>query len=550
MKLSVTVTNPLSTPVEIKNLKADISDISVNSSILSEYTLDSDVVIDPGASIQIDSVSIWQVPAGAAADAYGIYISYATGREAQASYQTFFRVLGLNELTSFQIEHSQYRGLDVYELDGGLSAEYAVEKSIENLAGAVSHTWFVSAPGSGPNPVYATPAFLLNAVQQTADVYDSILGASKVFSTVIISTGIPSIPYISNVMQAPVLPLHFLASVNTEKEVQSILDYSGQQGLKCYATLGYDLSIGPAVAWIKLLDLPPAYLRFLQEHQVKNVLLIGESASSSGEVMARRVLNQAQTTYEPGSIYIMYPGNTPNDVATLARTIADMDQVQLAPTVSNIGDWESGIIPDQIRNFSTSARTLQGINFWSVTSGDLISLYDLSTYATLAFFNKNGLNVAGVALDPYLLGHPGYESWRGFIPFNYWQGNTPGSTAARLFGTTGAAIAAAFPQSGFSGLDFWVNSSRNCGGGDAAGALINVLSQKGLGNISTNDYTQDEVWAPSTGMGTGCEKVAQDLTTGQNLSGYRQWLKRIAPLTIEDLKAIVGKLPAISMQAR
>ena len=50
-------------------------------------------------------------------------------------------------------------------------------------------------------------------------------------------------PYLSAAMEAPVLPLHFLVSVNSTKEISSILEYSSQAGVPCYATLGYDASM-------------------------------------------------------------------------------------------------------------------------------------------------------------------------------------------------------------------------------------------------------------------------------------------------------------------
>jgi hypothetical protein len=432
-------------------------------------------------------------------------------------------------------------------LDGGMSAEYAVEKSLENLTASVSHSWIVSAPGSGPRPVYATPEFLEKAVAQTVNLYNNMLGAGTAFNTVIISTGIPSIPYLSNALKAPVLPLHFLAGVNTEKEIQSVMDYSSRHGLKSYATLGYDLSVVPAVAWIKLLDLPDAYLQFLKQHHVKNVLLVGADATASGETMARQVLNNSRSAYQPGSIYILYPGNTSNDAATLAQRITDLNQVAQTADFTHIADWESGIIPDQIHDFSRSIKAETGIRVWTIAADDLMSLYDLSTYATLAFFKKNNLSVNGIAINPYLIAHPCYEAWKGFIPFNYWQGNPSQNTVARILGTTQTAVAGAFPQVSFKALDFWVNSSHNFGGEHAAHDLVHALSSGGISHIIENDYTRDEVWSPSSGMNAICEEIAAELTSRQHLAQYKQWRQSLVPLDMPDLFSAAAQMPAIKI---
>jgi hypothetical protein len=549
VKISCTLSNTLSTSAEIKDLKVKVADLSKPSYFPAEVVLESSMILKAGESFSVDSVPIWTVPADAPKDAYGVYISYSfDGGQESISYQTFFRVTDEHTLTTYQIQASDYQGLDIFKLDGGMSAEYAVEKSLENLAPSVSHSWVVSAPGSGPRPVYATPGFLQQAVAQTVNIYNDILGAGTAFNTVIISTGIPSIPYFSNALNAPVLPLHFLAGVNTEKEIQSVMDYSNRHGLRSYATLGYDLSVVPAVAWIKLLDLPDAYLQFLKQHDVKNVLIVGADATSSGETMARQVLNSSRGAYQPGSIYILYPGNTPNDAATLSQRIVDLNQVAQTADLTHIADWESGIIPDQIHHFSDSIKAKTGIRVWSVTAADLIGLYDLSTYTTLAFFKKNDLQVNGVAINPYLIAHPCYEAWKGFIPFNYWQGNTPQNTVARILGTTQTAVAGTFPQVPFKALGFWVNSSRNFGGSDAAYDLVHALSSSGISHIIENDYTRDEVWSQSSGMRAVCEKIAVELTTGKQLTQYKQWRQSLVPLDIRDLFPVAAQIPDIKIQ--
>ena len=86
------------------------------------------------------------------------------------------------------------------------------------------------------------------------------------------------------------MPLHFFVSVNSTKEVSSILEYSSQAGVPCYATLGYDASMDDVgVAWIKLLALPDEYRKFIIEHEVENVIIAGIGEDVKSESYCRKL---------------------------------------------------------------------------------------------------------------------------------------------------------------------------------------------------------------------------------------------------------------------
>ena len=155
---------------------------------------------------------VWEVPSEFTPAAVGVYQK----EEGQLTYSSYFRVVIPGMLTTYQIAKEEYKGLNVFMLDGGMSAEYAVQKSLANLTAGVSHTWQIG-PGGGPKPVWGTPDFLQQSVQHTVDLYNEYLGKSKKLKTVIIATGVPTVPYLSAAMEAPVLPLHFLVSVNSTK---------------------------------------------------------------------------------------------------------------------------------------------------------------------------------------------------------------------------------------------------------------------------------------------------------------------------------------------
>ncbi len=539
VELSGSLSNRHTSSIIVKEVSIKIRNISRSGTFSMPVLLKKEVVLNPGEHYVVTHVPIWTIPDDAEKDAYGIYLSYINpaGKEI-TEYLSFFRVTDQTQLTTFQILKERYHGLNIFRLNGGMSAEYSVEKSLENLGAGISHSWEVNSPGSGPNPVYATPAFLQKSVEQVVSTYNQTLGSSATFETIILSTGIPSIPHLSNVLKAPVLPLHFLAGCNTVKEVQSIMDYSNSHGLRSYATLGYDLSVPTAVAWIKLLDIPGAYLQFIQQHGVKNVIILGSTGTSGGETKAKQVQNDSKNIYQAGSIYLLYAGNTPDDVTTMRQKIRDFDETDQQRDYVYISDWESGVISDQIENITATIKTKTSTTLYSVTAHDMLDLYNLGTYATISHFKKNTIAIKGVVLNPYLISHPVYESRIGFIPLCYWQLIPPQSTIDRIKTTVQTAIKAIYPETAFEQLTMWVNSSNNFGGGPAAQKLISTLKANGYNNILQNDFTQDEIWNPADGMQSPAERIA-DVIIGS--PGIFEWSKALHPLTIDDLSELSKK---------
>lgn len=212
-----------------------------------------------------------------------------------------------------------YLNLPVFTLHGGMSAEYGVEKSLASLTSGISETWDVRTKNGkpdlkdgGPVSVYPDPNkfdFLKNSVNETVRLYNNYLHAATPINTVIIGTGVAHVPYLSNAMKAPFLPLHFLVSVHSVAEVKRILDTAGSQGYSAFSMMGYDPSIDDiGVAWIKLRELPAAYIQFLKDHQVKNVIIMGyQQGVQSGESGARRIWIEGQqdADFSEGSMYMM-----------------------------------------------------------------------------------------------------------------------------------------------------------------------------------------------------------------------------------------------------
>ena len=460
-------------------------------------------------------------------------------KQKEAAYLTFFRITERDDDLAYSIGSTSYDGLPIFTLRSGLSAEYTVQKAAAALAGGMSHSWNIPAPGMGPAPIKSSPDFLQRSLQQTIDFYENTFGESKIFETVIISTGIPSGAYLARAMNAPVLPIHFLVGVHTIKEVQTMLDYSETQGTHAYATIGHDYSLSnnTAVAWIKLLSLPTHYQQFLTKHQVRNVIFHG-ALGLGGESTAKK-LKDSNDHYGTGSIYLMHFAGSQSETY-LQQTIRDFEPQKLGSLI-NISDWEAGVIDQQVNSMSVDIKVntaVQSIDF--ITTRDAIHLWNMGTYMTLHLLKKNNLELKGISFNPYLIGHPVFETFAGFVPFLYWQGFEPQHHIEnRLNNVIEGAVKYYFPNTNFKALSCWVNSTENFGGSAQGLNMANALRQHGFEDIVNNDYTVGEEWQLTDGLQSPVEVRAQKLVeTG--VEQLREWNAGLAFLTMEDIREIAG----------
>jgi len=474
------------------------------------------------------------------------------------------------KLHVYNIDKYEYMGVDVFMLDGGMSAEYAVEKSLEALSSGVSHSWFTlpEEEGHGPRPVYATPEFLELSVKKTVHYYDEYLGEDTPFNTVIISSGVMPVAYFARVMGAPILPLQYLVSANSIKEIKAIAQYSMSIGIPCYITYGYDASMeGIGVAWCELLDIPDSYMDFIIRHKVKNVVFIGSTGVSTGETTARKVIlgrDNADVNEEinAGDIYIMYPGvgswtDKPEEDdlfesnEMLKSRISDYDDIALEKEFRHIGDWESGIEQVQIENFTRKIKlNVEGIRFLSVTSEDVGELYRYTPYLVLEFYKKNSgcfnsekAALCGIVLNPYLISHPFYETLKQYVPYLYWQMGSPDEIACTFVNNyLKSAVMKYYPEIDFYSLPVWLNSTENFGG-FAVEKIHAALQDIGFKNIYLNERIDgrfaDEVIADD-GITSPAEMIRDELAellkNGFNL---KEWNKGLKYLTLDDIEGMV-----------
>jgi hypothetical protein len=355
-----------------------------------------------------------------------------------------------------------------------------------------------------------------------------------------------------------VLPLHFLVSANTVKEVQQILKYSAGKGYSAYSTFGYDSSVpNQGVAWVKLLDIPAEYVSFLKRHHVQHVIMLGATSGVGGEATAKKVITSTvpQKKYAPGSLFILYPqGGVKGDSTELMAKVKDFNTVNQQKNFTRVADWESGIIPEQLKNFSNTIKHSTAVkDNWFITGKDDDDLYKLATYVTAGFMHKNlgaftfekKFPIKGIVLDPYLIGNPGFESRFGYLPFVYWQGNPGTSIIKNMEATVNTALSVYFSKMRLSSLNIWVNSSLNFGAAERAEGLRSALEVRGFNNIKVNDCSMDEVWNPADGINAPCELNTEALLKTTTSRSYKKWNDSLNALTIGDISNLSKKVPAI-----
>jgi hexosaminidase len=550
--LSYTLTNSTQSPVTVQDVHAVVWGLS-DRSYRRLSTTESNVVLAGGA-VRQHSAPLWSIDPTMPAGAYGVFvrIQLSDGRVWE-SYQTFFRVAAAGELTTYTVGTQQYNTFPVYTMDGGLSAEYNVLKSAQILSQSDGPSWTTSAPGSGPNPVRATPRFLEQAIDETISTLDSTLGATRQFDTVVLAPGLQPAPYLTRALQAPVLPLHFLVSFDSVYELRTVLDTANRQGYSAFTTFGFDGSMSPGVAWIKLLALPDQYRDYLNRHSVQTVVMTGSSDSEGGENTARKVVwsGSPATGYHAGDMFAVYPGGgTSNDVSQLNSHIPDFSDLPLEAASRQISDWEAGLVPEQVHGFNTgiAASVPTATTRLTFTAGSYYALDNLGIYLMVAFYKKNetalavgGQVIRGIALNPYLVAHPFFESTQGQLPVLYFQGESATTVVeGRIENAAQTAVNAYFTGINLSTLPVFVNTSHNFGG-FANDAIADKLNTRGFTNVTLGDNTIDELWNPSDGYHSLAEKAVLGLDAAKTRGQWTDWNSALTPLDVTDLQTIAAR---------
>lgn len=458
-----------------------------------------------------------------------------------------FRVISGNSLTTYKIMKQDYNGLPVYSQKGDMSAGFAVSRSLMNLQPSMAGTYLHTEHG-GPYAVYATPDFLQNAIEETVNLYNKECGANTKISTVVIGTGLTSVNYLLSSTDAAFLPLHFLVSANSTKEVADILDKAAEHGNPSFATFGYDASMpGVGVAWIKMFGLPTEYLQFIKDHQVEKIILFGMDEKVAGESLARKVLrhpDEKDKGYEEGSIFILYTNyGSPEDLAAIKGRIYDYDELCLGKE-HHICDWESGITQEQIDKVTEGITSGSKAEVYLMNSpSDVnLSMYSLASFLQMQWMKKNNIQPQGFILNEYLTCYPSYELQRGWVPLLYWQFIPASSTVERL-NTLKTALGSLFPDipmdNYYADKDGYLNSGWN-----RENLYVEML-KLGFKDANVRYRLVTDHWNPEDDdFGNKQEKVSAveefsyDIVNSIGVDEYKNKVKDYLPLTIEDLEAV------------
>lgn len=543
----------------ITNVSAKIMGLTSPYSILYETQVGSNITLMPGQSYNVNNSTIWTIPNNFPKGAYAFYMKYEfSDGSAWESYYTFFRVGDSSEKYVYTVDKELYNGLPVYKLYGDLSAGISVEKAGESL-GAGTSLMLTTSSGLVPS-IHATPAFLSDSVQQTVDYYNEEFGNYTNFDTVIIGAGSFGAPYLSRALKAPFLPTHFLVSADTVQELKNMHDYLSSQGLSAYSMYGADGSLNEGVAWVELLDLPPAYLSFLRDHNVKNIVFVG-GIGAGGECLVRKVLTgDAQPgPTENGDIYVGFNFAGLSEIqnrVNMNYKIKDFNDYPLSDLI-RLKDWESGILQEQIDNYIDSLVS----SVPSLVAIDTVNqnLWGIAPHAMLSFLKKNNIPVQGVAINPYMSAYPFYESYAGYVPFLMlqWGTNVNQLIDSDLNVTFRAMVEHYFPTVDFDDLNFWINFTRNSGNNDVPSGnnlwlseqIKNRLLYNSLTSVTLNasDKTVTEAWNLSDGINSPCEVIAQYLTTNSTALTLKNWNDTLEPLTLAELELISTVDPSVGI---
>lgn len=399
----------------------------------------------------------------------------------------------------------------------------------------------------------------------------SAVTINNIFDAVILATGNNGVNYLSAITKAPVLPVQFLVTSDTYTELRGVIDTANASGIHCYSTLGHDGSMKKGVAWVKLLDLPQAYKDFLVQHKVKNVIFAATENASGGESRAKKVIEPGTdiNRTNAGDIFVMYPNGYTDiglelDERELSFCLRDYKELNLEPNFRDFSDWESGMIQPQVDRLALTAKNTIGNNakILQIAAGDAKALYDYASYSVAKFYDKNQANyngntIKGIVINPYLILHPAYEIYNGYLPLMLWQGNTNGSGIVNnLINIVGkGAVEKYFPDIKFdtnqatwdTDLTFRINYSNNFGGAFQAQEIKTALLAKGVpsSQIIENDYSKNEIWNPDDGMDAPVEKIAVDITQRDIKDDMKDKYSSLMPLSFDELIEVAADFSGI-----
>jgi len=552
---TVNFVNSSNYPVEIESISAIVNTLGSDAHNVSEDGIGGKISLAPGESVPMAFPNVFAVPDDYSAStlcSLSFRLDFGEG-VTSVTDGILFRVINDEVLLTYEVERTEYKGVPVFRQFGDMSAAYGVVKSLAAFSGGMAPTMHQTKSG-GPDPVVATPEFLLNSIIKTVGLYNNELGANAKIRRVVIGPGIASASYLAGYSGAAFLPIHYLVSANSVGEIEQILDYSNNAGIACYSTMGYDGSVpGVGVAWIKLLDLPQEYIDFINDHQVEEIYLYGMSQSGLGESCARQVMRSVNTgdEYAPGSLYMLYTNNgTDADINALKNRYYDYTTTPLG-AVQYISDWESGLCDRQIENMAKTTKETTAARIFSITSDDMMRLYNMAPALYLTYTRKNAslLNhsgVTGMIFNEYLTNHPVYEAYKGYVPMLYWQMNPASATLGRIDSEIKPLVNSVYPGTGDRIKDGYYYLNSNLRRNELRNGLINM----GVAQAKIKVRRAADLWNPdddTSGMVGSTEDFVYDIIDNIGVDKYRDAVKNLRPLTFSDIRSSANKVGGVNV---
>lgn len=338
-----------------------------------------------------------------------------------------------------------------------MSAEACVTKCFASLNAGESHCWEPYEVKLGLEPVMISKNFLRDSIEKTVKLYESVQLKEQV-AIAILGPGTMAIPYLCHYFKAIYLPTQFLVSFNRLEDVQQLLEAAEKQELASYAVVGVDRSmVKVAVAWLKLLTLPPQYKKILTDWKIQQVLYVDNDQTDQGlrhfrhqgENCFRRLCPAGASPFKLADlkterrvlgdygavaareIYFLYAfyGNTASQAGF------EEDEKEFKARISEHGtgphvldesiktgdDWESSMTR-QIPFIQAAIRkAFPEMPVHKLQAKVLVHLYHLPFHLALHKAKKEDFK--GIAMNPYYICNPLFEEVAGYVPFCFWQGN-------------------------------------------------------------------------------------------------------------------------------
>jgi len=286
--------------------------------------------------------------------------------------------------------------------------------------------WYASVVGmTFINPTVLTPTrddIDLDCIHNTVEYIAYVINGIDMHLTdvAVLSPGFLSLPYVLELMDCVYLPTTLMITVNSMSRLDAILEQARVRGIDCCAEVGIDNAFtGHLVAYIKLLEIPPAYQRVLTKHCVSEIVTMGiHGIGSKGNNIARRYTLSSTSR---SNITVVYTNqgiySRPEEELSIRTRALDFNSSSVGDRVYYVFDWKTGI-----RNpFDMTESLKLNSQIRHMLFQDYQCMELTSWWLSMVFITKNGITPRGHMFNPYMISDPLKETTYGFIGYVFWD---------------------------------------------------------------------------------------------------------------------------------